>query len=119
MCGCQSAALEDVCVKAFAIMHSSLPIASAAQLPLRLLFFYLIKRTKNQADGKAFLPHEAFALQKLAPQSVSHSPSATFQPKAFPSAGLCALFMPLLIEEFLSLEIFRFSSDRQLRQKIR
>jgi len=47
--------------------------------------------------------------QKLAPQSVSHSPSATFQPKAFPSAGRCALFMFLLIDGLLPMEIFSFS----------
>ncbi|MGN6181968.1 MAG: hypothetical protein ACTHNW_22495, partial [Mucilaginibacter sp.] len=51
----------------------------------RNLFLFKHTRTKNQAVGKAFLPHEPLPFtkgmptaQKLAPQSVSHSLSATF-----------------------------------------
>jgi hypothetical protein len=55
-------------------------------------YFFLDKKvTKKSSRWKGFLPHRAFALQKLATQVRAARSAATFQPKAFPSAAFTHL----------------------------
>jgi len=47
-------------------------------LPLRATSFVLKQKKQKFKPLERLFAAQAFALQKLAPQSVSHSPSATF-----------------------------------------
>jgi hypothetical protein len=54
------------------------------------------------------LPHEAFTLQKLATPVRAAQFSRNFLAQSSSIGGLCALFIQLLIDSFLLLEIVIF-----------